>query len=392
MHAPPSVDIMIEGRARKGGTAVTAWTIMLYLAGADDLEPYMARTLAALELTGPPDGVEVVVQLARASNDLLQPLMPQRQPTGIDGDWHGIRRYRLRRRPEGADENRYASELLEEVKPASLVDPAAIADFVTYSLERFPAERSMLILSGHGMGFVGMMLDLTGTRPLMMSMRGLAAALRPLKHKPDLLLLDACRMNSLEIACQLAVPHPAAGWLLTPAIQSPRHGPDYSPMLQALAAAAALPTPQAAALAAQALEPSAKATVIAQQLDPVKWRAVADAARQAGGPDPAVVIAAAAACVHPTDLQRLAFLMHQPDSSPIPVRYGYLYEQLRFARLSGLHRRTARTATRNRPPRSVGPVPVPFPLMLDWLTVLRRDMTMQQAAAILRDRGWIDEP
>lgn len=366
------------------------WTVLLYLAGADDLEPYMTRTLLALEANGPPEGVEVIVQLARAPFALLQPLLPHREPTGIDGDWYGVRRYRLRPRQPGADDARYASELLEEVRPASIVDPQAVADFVSFGLTRFPAERSMLILSGHGMGFVGMMLDVTGPRPCMMSMRGLSLALRRLERSPDLLLLDACRMNSLEIACQLAVPTAAAGWLLTPTVRSPRQGPDYAPMLSALAAAADLPTGQAAALAAQSLEPSVKAPVIAMHLDPAGWRAVAAAARKAEGPSPEVVVAAAATCSHPTDLDQIGFLMHQPENSPIPVRFGHLYRRLRFARLSGLGRRMASADEKGRPPHSLGPLPVPYPLLLDWLTVLRRDLSLQDAALILHGLGWLD--
>lgn len=372
---------------------MTSWTIMLYLAGADDLEPYMARTLQALEEAGPPTGGEVIVQLARAPLSLLEPVLPGRQPTGLDGDWHGVRRYRLRRRPEGADPTRFHSELLADLGQVNTADPATLADFVHDARSQFPAERTLLVLSGHGMGFVGLALDLTaGPKPCLMSLRGMVMHLRALREPLDMLLLDACQMNCLEIACQLALPRPVAHWLITPASQAPRAGLNYVAMLQAVAAGGADPTGEVAARVAATLEPLAGLQVLALNLDPARWQAAALAARDAtGAMHMPMFLEAAKACAYPPRGKSMRFLVHWPDSPTFPDRYHYLYRRLRFARLSRWNRLIPPAAPDERGEPAAGPQLAPGPLLFAWLKTIRKDLSPEEVTALQHGLGWADQ-
>ncbi|HWI53966.1 MAG TPA: clostripain-related cysteine peptidase [Symbiobacteriaceae bacterium] len=364
---------------------MTSWLVMLYLAGADDLEPFMTRALLALELAGAPAGIEVVAQLARAPRAAVAPILPERPPTEIDGDWHGTRRYRLRRRPAGEPPDHLASELLADLGPVSPADPAVLADFVADATDRFPAERSLLLISGHGMGFVGITLDLTGGgAPVTMSIRSLATALRRLRRRPDILLLDACQMNSLDVLCQFALPTPAAVALIAPASHAPRAGLDYRELLQTLAKVAATATQEAAAAVAGALEPAARLQVLAFRLDADLWRAVAAAARAADSPMYLPMYARASeASLHPGPGQRLRLLVTWPNPVDFPERYRYLYRRLQFTRRAGWERLLDQASWRSAAREELKPLPVPTPLVRAWLQILRPDLSASHAEALL---------
>ncbi|HYF94824.1 MAG TPA: clostripain-related cysteine peptidase [Symbiobacteriaceae bacterium] len=368
---------------------MNAWTVMLYLAGADDLEPYMAQALLALEEAGPPPGVEVIVQLFRAPGAAVErALAPGRRPTEIDGDWAGARRYRLRRRQAGASGDRFASELLADLGAAAgPADPKVLGNFVADALSRFPAERSLLLISGHGMGFCGITLDLvTGPQPATMTIRALAAALRRLERRPDILLLDACQMNSLDVITQFALPAPAAQVLIAPASHAPRAGLDYTVLLGALGGHS---TTEAAALTAGALERAAGLQVLAFRLDVPAWRAVTRAARSADGPGYLPMYAEAArACIHPGAGQRLRLLVTWPNPVDFPARYHHLYQRLQFARRSGWGRMLQPTAGPSPARERLAPVTVPAPLLHAWLQILRRDLSPQQVALLLESLRW----
>jgi hypothetical protein len=366
------------------------WTVMLYLAGADDLEPFMARALLALEEAGPPPGAEVIVQLARAPLSAVRQFLPDRGPTGIDGDWSGMRRYRLRRRPPDAPTGAFCSELLADLGNASISDPCILAAFVAETLERFPSERSLLLVSGHGMGFVGVALDLaTGPHPTLMTIRSLSAALRRVGRTPDILLADACQINALDVIAQFALPSPAADWLVTPASHAPRAGMDYRALLGTLGRLADAPTREVAAGLAEALEPSAGLQVLAFSLAADRWGAVAEAARLADGPTYRPMYAEAArACIHPASGAPLRLLVTWPDPAFFPERYHYLYRRLQFARRSGWDRFLPVADRHGEGREAFAPLRVPGPLLYAWLWMLRSDLDGGQLAALLDRLGW----
>ena len=370
-----------------------AWTLMLYLAGADDLEPCMARAMLALERAGPPPDVEVIVQLARAPLSVQQAILPGREATGIDGDWHGVRRYRLRPRQEGAEVNRFASELLGDFSGTSLSDPRTLRAFVDFAQTNYPADRTMLVLSGHGMGFIGLALDLmTSPSPTLMSIRGLAAALRSARRQPDILLLDACQMNCLEIACELAVPRPAAGWMITPASLAPGNGLDYQAVLTALAEASSASSEATVTEIARALEPSARVQMLAFQLSPERWRQVALLARDAASAVHRPMFQQVAqTCVHPPPGARLRLLVHWPTALHFPERYHYLYHRLRFVRLSGWGRLLPASDRKALPGERLAPLLAPSPLLAAWLGQYRQGLTDPQMEQLLKMLGWANQ-
>jgi hypothetical protein len=370
---------------------VTRWTVLFYLAGADDLEPYMARALLALEEAGAPPDVAVAVQLFRAPLAAAQAVLPERQPTGIDGDWSGARRYRLCRRVGERDPHSFASELVADLGAASPADPESLVDFVNWAAEQLPSERSLLVISGHGMGFVGAAMDLaTFSRPAIMSIRNVAAALRRSQRRPDILLVDSCQMNCLEVLAQFALPRPAAGWMVTPASHAPRHGLDYRALLDVLAEhGGGSASGEVAARLAAALEPSARLQVLAFCLDPARWRQVAEIARRADGPLYSPMYAEAArCCVYPPAGIRLRLLVTWPNPEYFPEPYHYLYRRLQFARRSGWDRLLPATGRTQPEQEERRPLFVPGPILAAWLQMMRADLSGAEVEGLLHHLGW----
>ena len=84
-------------------------------------------------------------------------------------------------------------------------DPATLEAFVTYATDKYPAEKTMLVLQDHGYGWRGICQDETNG-DVLMSTDGYAGALKNLKANGmgvDLLAFDACNMLTIEVAYEL---------------------------------------------------------------------------------------------------------------------------------------------------------------------------------------------
>ncbi|MFV1959738.1 MAG: clostripain-related cysteine peptidase, partial [Planctomycetota bacterium] len=103
------------------------WTIVVYLDGDNDLEPFALRDLVEMEFGLPPQGVEVLVLIDRAKGFYESA-----------GDWTDARVYRVR-----ADKNtgRIASEILARPGEVNMGDPKTLSTFLGAALRAFPARK-----------------------------------------------------------------------------------------------------------------------------------------------------------------------------------------------------------------------------------------------------------
>jgi hypothetical protein len=118
------------------------WLIMLYQ-DADDkiLEKDIFIDLNEAERIGSNDQVQIVSQIDR-----------YRGGFDGDGDWHGARRYYVTQDDSLA---RLGSELVEDVGEVNMASGDTLVDFVTWAASNYPADKYVLILSDHGMGWPG---------------------------------------------------------------------------------------------------------------------------------------------------------------------------------------------------------------------------------------------
>lgn len=213
--------------AVNAATAGQTWTIMLY-EDADDpvLEADMLLDVNEAERVGSSDQVNIVVQLDRYNGG-----------DKSDGNWTGARRYYLNK---DRDIYRLNSELLDDLGEVSMSDPDVLVDFVTWSVENYPADNYVLILSDHGMGWPGGWTDPSpddshgANNPLskaidqnVMYTNEIDQALTKIRQqtgidKFEMIGMDACLMSHLEVYDALAEhanyvvssqeTEPALGW------------------------------------------------------------------------------------------------------------------------------------------------------------------------------------
>lgn len=177
--------------------AVRHWTIMVYMAADNDLEPQAIRDLNELEVIGSSPQVSVVVQVDRTPG----------YDTSND-NWTGTRRYYVTR---DMDTETINSELIGDMGELDMADPDTLAAFVGWAAGAYPAERYLLVLWNHGRGW---MTETTRTMELErevkaihidytdnneMTLRDLTEALDQCPPM-DVILFDACLMGMVEVA------------------------------------------------------------------------------------------------------------------------------------------------------------------------------------------------
>jgi hypothetical protein len=216
------------------------WLIMLYQ-DADDkiLEQDIYVDLNEAERTGSTDRVQIVAQVDRFRGGFQG-----------DGNWTDTRRYYL---TQDGDLQRVGSQEAGGLGEANMADSETLIDFVTWAAETFPADKHVLILSDHGMGWPGGWSDpdpggrgdpsipLSSALGNNLYLMELDQALEVSRAQAgidqfELVGLDACLMGHLEVLTALA-PHaryavvsqetePALGWAYTGFLDSLVANPD----------------------------------------------------------------------------------------------------------------------------------------------------------------------
>lgn len=177
--------------------ALKEWTIIIYANGNNELEPEMAEMLHLLEKENFPEDINIVIQIARWNRELSKLLRPL-HVFKEEETWEGCRRYYIK---SGT------AELMEELGEINMADPHTLYDFIIWATARFTSKRTAVIISGHGASYAAAMPDFTHEVPYMMGIPEMCTVLNKLydeyKKNIDLLILDLCFMNIIEIMYEL---------------------------------------------------------------------------------------------------------------------------------------------------------------------------------------------
>jgi len=231
-------------------TTQAKWTFMVYMAGDNNLDGAALRDIAEMARAGSTKEVNILVQLDRIEDNLT-------------------RRFRITR---GGG---FKTDCIESFGDTNTGDPKILYDFVKWAADNHPADRYALILWNHGSGWWedgrsraagpaekkprrqlfrhafpqehrsicyddtsgGDALD---NRELRVVLAGICALLG---RKIDLLGMDACLMNMVEVAYQL---RESVNVIVGSEIEEPFDGWPYAEILTRLTAR---PRQDAAALA-----------------------------------------------------------------------------------------------------------------------------------------------
>ncbi len=202
------------------------WLVMLYQ-DADDqiLEKDIYIDLNEAERVGSSENVHIVAQIDRFRGGYAD-----------DGDWTSARRYYVTR---DDDLTRVGSQLVEDLGEVDMGSGESLVDFISWAVANFPADRYILIMSDHGLGWPGGWSDpsssrMDGSNSPMASRLGQYIYLNELDQalgiargqtgidKFDLIGMDACLMSQIEVYAALQ-PHgrvavaseevePSLGW------------------------------------------------------------------------------------------------------------------------------------------------------------------------------------
>lgn len=223
-------------RQSSGSNPSQTWTVMLYQ-DADDsiLERDIYMDLNEAESVGSNSQVNIVAQIDRYTGAYQG-----------DGDWTTARRFYL---TKDRDLFHVHSKVLADLGEVSMADPQVLIDFVTWAVKTYPADKYVLILSDHGMGWPGGITDpkpatlRNASAPFsrvvdanMMYTNEIDQALGQIRQQTgidrfELIGLDACLMSDIEVYSALA---PHARYVVTSQETEPSLGWAYAGFLQAL--------------------------------------------------------------------------------------------------------------------------------------------------------------
>ncbi len=228
--------------ANGGATKGQRWTILLYQ-DADDkvLEKDIYIDLNEAELIGSTDRVNIVAQIDRYRGGFQG-----------DGDWVSAKRFFV---TKDADLETLGSQQIADLGEINMGDPQTLVDFVTWGVKNYPADKYVLILSDHGLGWPGGWNDASATAagsphrnlPIAqalgnaMYLMDIDKALGQIRQqtgidKFEMIGMDACLMAHLEVFTALE-PHgryavasqetePALGWAYASFLSALTRNPD----------------------------------------------------------------------------------------------------------------------------------------------------------------------
>lgn len=165
------------------------------------MEPEITRAALKLNNNFLYENVTVAMQLARAPMELVYLLRPGLPQKGLYDNWFGVRRFVLDNSAGGVDIHSKLS-LVSELRNVNMANPLSLQDFLVWGLSVIQAHYYMVILSGHGAGFIGAMADFTHGGPQIMGLPQIAAVIKGIKKytgkKINIVMMDACYMNLIE--------------------------------------------------------------------------------------------------------------------------------------------------------------------------------------------------
>jgi hypothetical protein len=264
-----------------GGKAPAKWTVMVYVAADNNLEPNSIINLMEMAAVGSTPDVNIVVQITRPPDY-----------KGLYGEWGGTRRFLVTKSDGGvssgdfqisasrfadyvnviapnygltqdqvsqitrsapAQEEKYALQLtvpkienetpltplqLKDVQDlgskVNSADGATLTDFGTWSVQNYPADHYGLVMWDHGGGWSMIASDDT-LGPAGIPMPAFSQALDTITkasgQKFDFIGFDACLMAQLPVAATI---QPYANYEIAAEELVPGFGWDYTPALKAL--------------------------------------------------------------------------------------------------------------------------------------------------------------
>ena len=171
------------------------YNILIYANGCNDLEPEITQSINRLLKSDTPNNINILVQLGRESMDSLRILRPS---ILLDANehWYGVRRFQIK--------DKCITNICK-LENTNMSHPKELSNFLSYAFENFRAKKNILIISGHSYGYLGVLTDYSQDKPYIMGICDMIKAINySYPNKIDLLILDTCFMNCIEVLYELS--------------------------------------------------------------------------------------------------------------------------------------------------------------------------------------------
>ena len=167
-----------------GGNQSDSWTVLVYMAGDNDLSDAATVDLDEMQTVGSKNGINIVVQIDRLGDTAKRMFV-----------------------------RNGSSKLIKDLGEQNMADPATLEDFIRWGTGKYPADRTALILWSHGDGYrkpivepsseplpYSILEDDTDGVPCCLSNVAVNQAIEGAGFHFDLIGFDASRMGQTETA------------------------------------------------------------------------------------------------------------------------------------------------------------------------------------------------
>lgn len=178
-----------------------SWTVMIYMAADNDLEPYAISDFLELSSVGSSQNVSIVVQLDRGGYDTRY------------GGWKGTNRFYVTQGMTPSESNAISDwGDGRGGREVNMGDPQELKSFVEWAKSRYPADHYLLVIWNHGQGWKGKSANEDKEAPLkwvcydetngdVLWTYELKEALNG--NSFDIIAMDACLMGAIEVMAEL---------------------------------------------------------------------------------------------------------------------------------------------------------------------------------------------
>ncbi|OAF19643.1 clostripain-related cysteine peptidase [Bradyrhizobium neotropicale] len=126
----------------KAATNPAEWTLMVFMNGKNNLEPDAIQNFREIASVGSTDKVNVVVEFGR----------PKTHVTEEAEGWSGVLRFYVKKGQQPVP-SAAVMDLRKKPDLSDMGSPAALNDFIDWSVKTYPAKRYMLVVWNHGQGW-----------------------------------------------------------------------------------------------------------------------------------------------------------------------------------------------------------------------------------------------
>lgn len=200
----------------------------MYLNGNNEMAPEMYDTLVNLKNMKEQENKNIVVEIGQANEKLVK-IIRGKETLIINDKWSGVRRYLIEDSKEA---------LVDDLGKVNMADYKNLYNFMEWGIKSYPAKRYMITIAGHGFTVLTLS-DFSGEIPYTMGLYEICLAInniqKELNVSIDILNLDICNMNNIEVIYELAkVKRKSERYLMTYIKDGPLKGMNYYEFLNEL--------------------------------------------------------------------------------------------------------------------------------------------------------------